>query len=260
VSGAATPLQACLRQLHLPAFREHCHAQAAIAEKSGSSFTRYLHELCELELVDRRQRRIERRLRQSKLPPAKTLDNFDRSRLPSQVDRQMAGLLEGDFLDRQENVLWFGNPGSGKTHLMCALGHELIDQDRSVFFTTCALLVQRLLRAKSELTLEKELKRLDRFEALLIDDLGYVQQSRQEMEALFTLLSHRYESRSVLLTSNLVFSQWETIFKDPLTTAAAIDRLVHHSVILELHITSYRMETAKNSRKTKGGKAKQSVR
>jgi len=259
MSGAATQLQDHLRQLHLPAFREHCHAQAAIAEKNGASFTRYLHELCELELIDRRQRRIQRRLRQSKLPSAKTLGSFDRSRIPSQVDRQMAGLLEGDFLDRRENVLWFGNPGSGKTHLMCALGHELIQRDRSVFFTTCALLVQRLLRAKAELTLEKELKRLDRFEALLIDDLGYVQQSREEMEALFTLLSHRYESRSVLLTSNLVFSQWETIFKDPLTTAAAIDRLVHHSVILELNVASYRMETAKNSRQAEGGKAKQNV-
>ena len=260
MSGASTQLQDYLRQLHLPAFRENCHAQAAIAEKSGSSFTGYLHELCELELIDRRQRLIQRRLRQSKLPSFKTLDSFDRTRLPSPVDRQMAGLLEGDFLDRQENVLWFGNPGSGKTHLMCALGHELIQQDRSVFFTSCALLVQRLLRAKAELVLEKELKRLDRFEALLIDDLGYVQQSREEMEALFTLLSHRYESRSVLLTSNLVFSQWETIFKDPLTTAAAIDRLVHHSVILELNLASYRMETAKNSRKTKGRTAKESER
>jgi DNA replication protein DnaC len=260
VSGVVTQLQEGLRQLHLPAFREHCHAQAAVAEKNGSSFTRYLNELCELELVDRRQRRIQRRLRQSKLPRAKTLDSFDRTRLPSQVDRQLASLVEGDFLDRQENVLWFGNPGSGKTHLMCALGHELIQADRTVLLTTCALLVQRLLRAKSELTLEKELKRLDRFEALLIDDLGYVQQSREEMEALFTLLSHRYESRSVLLTSNLVFSQWETIFKDPLTTAAAIDRLVHHSVILELNVASYRMEAAKNSRKTQGGTTKENAR
>jgi len=259
MSGVATQLEGCLRQLHLPAFREHCHAQAVVAEKNGASFTRYLHELCELELVDRRQRRVQRRLKQSKLPRAKTLENFDRTRLPSPVDRQMAGLLEGDFLDRQENVLWFGNPGSGKTHLMCALGHELIQRDRSVLFTSCALLVQRLLRAKAELTLEKELKRLDRFEAILIDDLGYVQQSREEMEALFTLLSYRYESRSVLLTSNLVFSQWEAIFKDPLTTAAAIDRLVHHSVILELNVASYRMETAKNSRQTKGGKVKQNA-
>ena len=134
---------------------------------------------------------------------------------------------------------------AGKTHLVCALGQELILRDRRVLFSTCALLVQRLLRAKLELTLERELKKLDRFEALIIDDIGYVQQNRDEMEILFTLLSHRYERRSILLTSNLVFSDWERIFKDPLTTAAAIDRLVHHSVILELNVTSYRMEAAK---------------
>ena len=116
-----------------------------------------------------------------------------------------------------------------------------------MYFQPCALLVQRLLRAKSELRLEKELKQLDRFEALIIDDLGYVQQSREEMEVLFTLLAHRYEHRSLLLTSNLVFSKWEQIFKDPMTTAAAIDRLVHHSIILELNLLSYRMEAAKKS-------------
>jgi DNA replication protein DnaC len=116
-----------------------------------------------------------------------------------------------------------------------------------VFFIPCALLVQRLLRAKADLWLEKELKRLDKFDALIIDDLGYVQQSREEMEVLFTLLAHRYEHRSVLLTSNLVFSKWEKIFKDPMTTAAAIDRLVHHSIILELNLPSYRMEAAKKS-------------
>ena len=125
------------------------------------------------------------------------------------------------------------------------MGQELILRDRRVLFSTCALLVQRLLRAKLELTLERELKKRDRFEALIIDDIGYVQQNRDEMEILFTLLSHRYERRSILLTSNLVFSDWERIFKDPLTTAAAIDRLVHHSVILELNVTSYRMEAAK---------------
>ena len=162
------------------------------------------------------------------------------------MDRQLSGLVEGDFLDRAENLLVFGNPGSGKTHLVCALGQELILRDRRVLFSTCALLVQRLLRAKLELTLERELKKLDRFEALIIDDIGYVQQNRDEMEILFTLLSHRYERRSILLTSNLVFSDWERIFKDPLTTAAAIDRLVHHSVILELNVTSYRMEAAKH--------------
>jgi DNA replication protein DnaC len=123
----------------------------------------------------------------------------------------------------------------------------LIRKGRSVYFVPCALLVQRLLLAKGELWLEKELKRLDKFDALIIDDLGYVQQSRDEMEVLFTLLAHRYEHRSVLLTSNLVFSKWEKIFKDPMTTAAAIDRLVHHSIILELNLPSFRMEAAKKS-------------
>ena len=243
-----THLQECLRQLHLPTFRENCHAQAVLADKEGVSFAQYLLQLCEMELRDRRERRIQKRRAVSKLPWGKTLTAFERSRLPKVADRQLATLLEGDFLDRRENVLFFGPPGSGKAHLMCALGQELVLQDRSVYFTSCALLVQRLLREKTELRLEKELKRLDRFEALLIDDLGYVQQSREEMEVLFTLLAYRYEHRSVLLTSNLVFSEWENIFKDPMTTAAAVDRLVHHSVILELNLRSYRMETAQKKR------------
>jgi len=228
---------------------------AAPAPLEGWSYDRYLLELCELEVEERRQRQIQRLLQNSKLPREKTLTSFDRSRLPDSVDRQLSYLVEGDFLERRENVLVFGNPGSGKTHLVCGLGHELILRRRTVCFASCALLVQRLLRAKSELWLEKELKRLDKFLALIIDDLGYVQQSREEMEVLFTLLAHRYEHRSVLLTSNLVFSDWERIFKDPMTTAAAVDRLVHHSVILELNLSSYRMEVAKKrkTRQRKGG-------
>jgi DNA replication protein DnaC len=237
----------CLKQLHLPAFMEHHAPQAALAANEGWPYDRYLLGLCELELADREQRRVQRLLADSKLPGEKTLETFDRVRLKKTVDRQFAVLLEGDFLDRQENVLMFGNPGGGKTHLICALGHELVRKGHPVYFVPCALLVQRLLRSKAELWLEKELKRLDKFGALIIDDLGYVQQSREEMEVLFTLLAHRYERRSVLLTSNLVFSKWEKIFKDPMTTAAAIDRLVHHSIILELNLPSYRMETARKS-------------
>ena len=240
-------MTACLKQLHLPAFVEHYAPQAALAGNEGWPYDRYLFGLCELELAERDARRIQRLLNDSKLPREKTLEAFDRNRIKKTVDRQFAVLLEGDFLDRRENVLAFGNPGSGKTHLLCALGHELVCKGRSVYFVPCALLVQRLLLAKAELWLEKELKRLDKFAALIIDDLGYVQQSRDEMEVLFTLLAHRYEHRSVLLTSNLVFSKWEKIFKDPMTTAAAIDRLVHHSIILELNLPSYRMEIAKKS-------------
>jgi len=147
----------------------------------------------------------------------------------------MQSLRDGSFLGRRENVLVFGKPGSGKTHALCALGEQLILQGRSVYFASCSLLVQELLAAKRDLKLEKVVKRLAGFEALILDDLGYVQQSREEMEVLFTLLAERYERGSVLLTSNLPFSQWTQIFKDPMTTAAAIDRLVHHSVIVELN-------------------------
>jgi len=236
-----------LRQLHLPAFANNYQQQAAMAASEAWPYDRYLFTLCELELSEREQRKIRRLLNESKLPRDKTLAAFDQSRLKKSVQRQYSALLEGDFLDRSENVLVFGNPGSGKTHLLCALGLELVHRGRSVLFTTCALLVQRLLLAKNELWLEKELKRLERFDALIVDDIGYVQHNRDEMEVLFTLLAHRYEHRSVLLTSNLVFSQWEKIFKDPMTTAAAIDRLVHHSIILELNLPSYRMEAAKKS-------------
>src|SRR5664279_4561892 len=157
-------------------------------------------------------------------------------------------LVDGSFLDRQENLLLFGNPGAGKSHLLCALAHELIAQGRRMKYTSCAMLVQDLLVAKRDLRLSKEIKKLARHDGLIIDEMGYVQQSREEMEVLFTLLSERYERGSVLLTSNLPFSKWEGIFKDPMTTAAAIDRLVHHSVIVELNIPSYRMEEAKKNR------------
>jgi DNA replication protein DnaC len=150
--------------------------------------------------------------------------------------------------NRCENLLAFGNPGSGKTHLLCGIGHELARQGRRVYFSTCDWMVQQLLRAKRELELDKLLKKLSRFEVLMIDDFGYVKQDRDEMEVLFTLLAHRYERGSMLLTSNLPFSKWEVIFKDPMTTTAAIDRLVHHRVVLELNVSSYRAEEAKKKK------------
>lgn len=238
-----------LRTLHLPAFAAQYATQGALAATESWTYEQYLSSLCSLEMEQRELRKRQKLLAAARLPREKTLENFERPRLKRNVERQFAALLDGTFLARAENILVFGNPGSGKTHLLAALGHELVQQGHGVYFTSCILLVQRLLLAKSELWLEKELKRLDKYAALIIDDIGYVQQSREEMEVLFTLLAHRYERGSVLLTSNLVFSQWEQIFKDPMTTAAAIDRLVHHSVILELNLTSYRMEAA-HKRKT----------
>jgi len=164
----------------------------------------------------------------------------------------MRGLLDGSFLKRTENVLVFGNPGSGKTHLLEAVGQELIRQGHRLWFTTCERLVQELLIAKRDLKLSKLIQKYGRYEGMIIDDLGYIRQTREEMEVVFTLLAERYERGSVLLTSNLPFSKWEGIFKDPMTTAAAIDRLVHHSIIIELNIPSYRLEQAKGKLQAAG--------
>ena len=237
-----------LRELHLSAIGRCFEDKARQAERETLGYEQYLLELVERECQERREKRIARLLQASRLPMEKTLDSFDMKRLPQKAARQTKALLDGTFLDRRENVLAFGNPGSGKTHLLSALGQELIRQGRRVAFSTCVRLVQDLLRAKQALRLSQAIKKLAYYEALVIDGIGYVQQSREEMEVLFTLLAERYERGSVLLTSNLPFSKWEVIFKDPMTTASAIDRLVHHSVILELNIPSYRMEQAKKKK------------
>jgi len=242
-------LRQCLKELHLPTVRYGYEEEAERARTEDVSYEEYLHSLMEQELEQRRINRISRYLHQSKLPLEKTLDVFNQKRLPNPVKSKVKALIDGSFLERRENVLAFGNPGSGKTHLLCAIGHELIQQNYRVRFYTCSLLVQDLLIAKRDMKLGKFLKRLSKFDALIIDDIGYVQQSREEMEVLFTLLAERYERGSVMLTSNLPFSQWENIFKDPMTTAAAIDRLVHHSIILELNVKSYRLEHSNSVKK-----------
>lgn len=199
-----------------------------------------LLEVFEMEQEDRRARRVERLRRAAKLPPGKTFAAFDDRRLPRPLARQLRELARGTFLEQAVNVLAFGLPGTGKTHGACALGHALVEAGHSVLFTPTYKLVQDLLAAKRDLELPRALRKLDRFELLILDDIGYVQQDAEQIEVLFTLMAERYERRSMLITSNLVFSQWDRIFKDPMTTAAAIDRLVHHSVILEFAVESYR--------------------
>lgn len=245
MTDCADKLAVLLRGLKLPSFSAQHEEVACMAEREGWSFSRYLLQLAEVETSDRGARRIERLLKRSQLPPDKTLATMDPKRFPVKVRRIMPTLCEGDFVKRAENVLVFGLPGRGKTHCVAAIGHELVQRGYHVLFVKTFAIVQQLLAAKRDLRLEKELRRLDRFDVLILDDLGYVQQNREEMDVLFTLLAERYERRSVMITSNLVFSQWDKIFKDPMTTAAAIDRVVHHSVILEMTGKSIRSEEAK---------------
>jgi len=162
----------------------------------------------------------------------------------------MVQVIEAIQRNKAGKLCLFGLPGTGKTHLVTAIARELvINKGLAVLFCSTRNLVERLLRAKQELELEKELKKLDKFPCIILDDIGYVQQSREEMEVLFAFLSERYERRSLMITSNLVFSEWDKIFKDPMTTAAAIDRLVHHSIIIEMNNTSFRADHAKQKRK-----------
>ena len=241
-------LTRCLQELRLATVRSQYESVARQATAETWSYLDFLRELLERECQQRQHNRIERLLKASRLHLEKSWSALDLKRLPAKVVQQLRGLLSGDFVDRQENVLVFGPPGSGKTHALSAVCQELVRAGRRVLCTKCSLLVQELLKAKRDLRLKEVLRELSHWEALLIDDLGYVQQSREEMEVLFTLLAERYERGSVLVTSNLAFSQWEQIFKDPMTTAAAIDRLVHHSVIVELNVPSYRAEAAKRSK------------
>jgi DNA replication protein DnaC len=196
------------------------------------------------EARERSDRRIGRLRRGSRLPDGKTFETLDQKRLPAPLIQKLQDLAIGKWVEEAANVLAFGLPGVGKTHAGCALGHALIDRGHSVLFTPTFRLVQELLAAKRDLKLPAALRRLDMFDVVILDDIGYVQQAPEEIEVLFTLMAERYERRSMLITSNLVFSQWDRIFKNPMTTAAAIDRLVHHSVILEFNVPSYRTKNS----------------
>jgi DNA replication protein DnaC len=206
-----------------------------------------LVEVFDAEAEARRQRRIARLHRTSRLPPGKTFETLDTGRLPVPIVQRLQELATGAFLDTATNVLAFGLPGVGKSHALCAVAHALIEAGHSVLFTPAYAIVQELLSAKRDLDLPRALRKLDLFEVILLDDLGYVQQSPDEAEVLFTLLAERYERRSVMVTSNLVFSQWDRIFRDQMATAAAIDRLVHHAVLLEFDVPSFRTDRSHSS-------------
>ena len=256
VSNRHDDLQSLLERLNLGGMAATFAELALKAAKEGLSHEAYLYELAQQEMALRGQRRVERLLHQSWLPREKTFRTLDLERFPPALRLQMERLKSGAFLEQAVNVIAVGKPGVGKSHALAAVGHELVQRGQAVLWTSTATLVQRLLAAKRDLRLPQELRKLDRFACVILDDIGYLQQERDEMEVLFTFLAERYENRSVAITTNLVFSEWERIFKNPMTTMAALDRVVHHSVILDMMgLESYRARAAQYQQHTEGGEA-----
>ena len=238
-------LRTLLTRLNLGAMAEVCTDLALRATKEGLSHEAYLFELARHEEEQRTQRRTARLLRASGLPVEKTFRTFALHRLSPTLQLQLERLKSASFLEQATNVIAIGKPGVGKSHALSAVGYELIYAGYPVLWTPTSTLVQRLLAAKRDLRLPQEVAKLEKFACVILDDIGYVQHDRDEMEVLFTFLAERYERKSVMISTNLVFSEWQRIFKDPMTTMAAIDRVVHHSVILDMmNVESYRAEAA----------------
>jgi len=243
-------LPVLLKELKLASFARHWEglAQKAIDEQWLPQT--YLTELCNQEAGERHQKRLQRFLRESQLPPAKQLSQFDFAGTEGIQERQMTAIIQQrQWVNQAENILLFGASGVGKTHLACAIGYALIEHGIRVKFTTATGIVQTLQLAKEELTLADALTRLDKYAVLIVDDIGYVKKSSQETQVLFELIAHRYETGSLIITSNQPFSAWDQIFDDNMMTVAAIDRLVHHATILDIKGESYRKKASMKRKK-----------
>lgn len=254
VSNRHDDLSSLLERLNLGGMAATFADLALKAAKEGLSHDAYLYALAEQAVALRSQRRVERLLRQSWLPREKTVRTLDLECFPPALRLQIERLKSGAFLEQAVNVVAVGKPGVGKSHALAAVGHELVQRGQAVLWTSTASLLQRLLAAKRDLRLPQEVRKLDRFACVILDDIGYLQQERDEREILFTFLAERYENRSVAITTNLVFSEWDRIFKHPMTTMAALDRVVHHSGILDMMgLESYRARAAQHQQHTEGG-------
>jgi DNA replication protein DnaC len=234
-----------LAELRLPALKLVWADLAAQADKEGWPAARFLAALAEHEMAERVRRRIERHLAEARLPPGKTLDNFDFETVPMVSKAQVMALAAGDsWLEKGANLIMFGPPGGGKSHLAAALGFALVEGGWRVLFTRTTDLVQRLQTARRELSLESAIAKLDKYHLLILDDLAYVTKDQAETSVLFELIGSRYERRSLLVTANQPFSDWNKIFPDQAMTLAVVDRLVHHATIFEMNVESYRRRTA----------------
>ena len=245
-------LDLMLTELRLPTMKRLAASMCTQSDREGWPAHRLLEALLEHELAERETRRIDRHRAEACLSPDKRLSSFDFAAVPSVSKAQVMALAEGhEWLDRGANVLLFGPPGVGKSHLVCALGHALVDAGRRVLFARCSEVVQRLQAARQELRLPQELAKLDRFDLLILDDLSYVRRDHSETSVLFELIAERYERKSLAVTANTPFSQWGEVFVEPAMTVAAVDRLVHHATILEMNVESYRRRTAQGNQATR---------
>ncbi len=242
-----------LTDLRLPAIKVVWPDFAARADKEGWPATRFLAALTEHEMAERTRRRIERHLEEARLPPGKTLDTFDFDAVPMVGKAHVMALTAGDsWIENGANLLLFGPPGGGKSHLAAALGLALVENGWRVLFARTTDLVQKLQVARRELQLEAAIARLDKYHLLILDDLAYVTKDQAETSVLFELISARYERRSLLITANQPFGEWTKIFPDQAMTLAAVDRLVHHATIFEMNVESYRRRAAIERRKGPG--------
>jgi DNA replication protein DnaC len=244
-----TRLEYNLKQLRLATFIQSYQEQAEEAIKNQLSYIQYLAILTELEVIKRSNALIQRRLKEAQFPIIKTLDSFDFTQVASVKKETILQLCEGNFATNAKNIIFFGPCGTGKTHLALALGRELCLKKYRVYFKNVSHFINLLQEANQNLSLHKFFKRMGKYDLIILDELGYIPFEREATNLLFQFLAEQYERRSLLITTNLAFSQWDQIFKDKLTTVATVDRLIHHSYVLQFHGESYRLKSSQKENK-----------
>ena len=240
-----------LKQLRLPTMLREYQTAAQTCAKENKDHIEFLLQLVEREIFEREQRAAERRIRSAKFPIVKTLDTFDFAAQPGVNKNLVRDLMRGDYLEQHENILFLGNPGTGKTHLATALGHAACAQGKRVKFTTVTGLVTQLLEAREERKLDRLLGRLEKLHLLVLDEFGYVPFSKAGAELLFEVVSRAYERQSIIMTTNLPFEQWTEILVNERLTGALLDRVTHRVHIIEANGESYRLKDAKKRHRAK---------